>query len=797
MSRNKLPLLPVRDIVVLPHMVISLLVGRDRSIRALDKANSTNKKLFICTQKNYRIKKPKRKDLYPTGVVAEVLQSIELPEGTYKILIEAKNRAKIKELKRLKTRDDVEILTLKESISTTVEAEALMRTATSQFEEYVKLNSKIPEESILSINAITDISEVSDAIAAQIDIKVPKKQEILNEVNPLKRIKKLNEILASEIKILKVERKILGDVKRQMEKTQKDYYLQQQLEAIEKELGYKKAEKNEHRKLKKKIEKSNMSREAHRVALEELNRLKRMNPVSPESAVVRNYIDWLIKLPWAYKTKDKLDISEAKKILNEDHYGLNEAKQRILEYLAVKKLSNNLRSQILCFVGPPGVGKTSLAKSIARALGRKFVRVSLGGVKDEAEIKGHRRTYVGALPGRIIQSISKAGSKNPVFLLDEVDKMSSDFRGDPASSMLEVLDPEENHTFNDHYLGVEFDLSSVLFITTSNIEYNIPHPLRDRMEIIKLPGYAQYEKLNIAKKFLLPKQIKRHGLLKENLTISNKALDKTIKGYTQEAGVRNLERELASICRKIAKDVVEKRKKNFFAKVTLKNLHKFLGPVKYAEDKRQKQNLVGLSYGLAWTEAGGKIMPVETTVIKGKGKLILTGKLGEVMRESAQAALTFIRSRADQLEIKPNFYKDYDIHIHVPEGAIPKDGPSAGITIATSIASSLANLTVDKSIAMTGEITLRGRVLQVGGIKSKILAAHRGDFKTIIIPKENKKDLSKIPNKVLKKLNIKLVENADKVLNIALKKQQKKRKKHEKHSRKYSKSVYQRQRIPA
>ncbi len=768
MFKNKLPLLPIRDLVVFPHMVLSLLVGREKSINALEKANSSDKVIFLCTQKNYRIKEPKSEDLYSVGVIVEILQSLKLPDGSYKILIEAKTRAKSKTIRHLKGYDEAKIRLIKEKSKSTIIAVALMRTVCGQFEEYANLNAKIPQETIISVNSITDLSELSDVISAQLDIKIAQKQKLLGEFVPLERLKELSNILNSEIEILQVERKILGNVKKQMEKTQKNYYLQEQLKAIEKELGYKKGSRKEFEDLEKKIKKAKMSKEAADAVQEELSRLKHMNPISPESAVARNYIDWLIKLPWSKKTKDRLDIKKAKMILDEDHYGLDKPKRRILEYLAVRKLTKKIKSQILCFVGPPGVGKTSLAKSIARALGRNFIRVSLGGTRDEAEIKGHRRTYVGALPGRIIQSIAKAKSKNPVFLLDEIDKMSSDFRGDPSSAMLEVLDPEENHTFSDHYLGVEFDLSDVMFITTSNLAYNIPHPLKDRMEIIKLSGYTEYEKLNIAKLFLVPKQLKSHGLKAKNLSISDNALSKIIKRYTQEAGVRSLEREIATICRRVVRDVVEKKRKNVSVKITASNLHKILGPPRFSESRKQKHHQAGLSFGLAWTEAGGDVMPVEVSVVRGKGKLLLTGKLGEVMRESAQAALTYIRSRFKQLKIQPNFYKNYDIHIHVPEGAIPKDGPSAGITIATSIASSLTHIPVNKNVAMTGEITLQGRILQVGGLKSKILAAHRAGFKTIIIPEENKKDLVEIPKAVLSKLNIKMVENMDQVLQIAL-----------------------------
>lgn len=764
--KNRFPLLPVRDLVVFPQMAMSLLVGREKSIKALEKATADNKNLVLCTQKNYRIETPKEENLYNVGVIIEVLQSLKLPDGSYKILIEAKTRVKVKRFLSSFDYDKVEVELIKERENNSTEIQALMRSVASQFEEYSRLNSRVSPETVVSVGSLVSPSDLSDVVAAQLNIKIPEKQKLLEEFDSSKRLKSINIILISEIEILRVEKKILGDVKKQLDKSQKDYYLQEQLKAIEKELGYKDDERKEINELKKKLDALKMPKEAREAALRELERLKRMNPLSPEGGVIRNYIDWLIRLPWSKKTQDKLDIKEAELILNEDHYGLEEVKKRMLEYLAVRKITKEVKGQILCFVGPPGVGKTSLARSIARAMGRNFVRVSLGGVRDEAEIKGHRRTYVGSLPGRIIQFICKAKSKNPVFLLDEIDKMSADFRGDPASSLLEVLDPEENHSFSDHYLEVEFDLSDVMFICTSNLEDNIPHALRDRTEVIKLPGYTEYEKLSIAKTFLFPKQLKKHGLTVDNLSISDNALGQIIKCYTLEAGVRNLEREIANLCRKAARALVEG--KNRITRVTSSNLPKILGPPIYSQSRKEKHHEIGLSFGLAWTEAGGDVMPIETVVVKGTGKLILTGKLGEVMQESAKAALSYIRSRADKFKIKSNFYKSEDIHIHVPEGAIPKDGPSAGITMATSIASALTHQPVNKNVTMTGEITLRGQVLQVGGLKSKILAAHRAGFKIIIIPSENKKDLVKIPKNVLKKLTIKPVKDMDEVLKIAL-----------------------------
>jgi ATP-dependent Lon protease len=772
---DKTPLLPIRDLVIFPHMVMSLLVGREKSINALEVALESNKMLFLCTQKNYLIESPKQKDLYDVGVLAEVLQALKLPDGSYKVVIGAKKRAKLKKVITADNFDRVDLRALNEKTKASLEIQALMRTLVKQFEEYAKLNPKISGEKIVSINSMNSPSELADSVAAQLDIKIPEKQRILEELDALKRLKRLSAILESEIEILRVEKKILGDVKKQLDKSQKDYYLQEQLKAIEKELGYKREEKKEAEKLTKQIKNSGMSKEAKEIALREVKKLNRMSPISPESAVIRNYLDWLLRLPWQERTEDCLSIKAADKVLEADHYGLDKAKKRILEYLAVKKHTKDVKSQILCFVGPPGVGKTSLAKSIARALNRNFVRVSLGGIRDEAEIKGHRRTYVGALPGRIMQSLAKAKSRKPVFLLDEIDKMSADFRGDPSSAMLEVLDPEENHSFSDHYLEVDFDLSEVMFIATSNLQDNIPHPLLDRMELIKLPGYTDYEKLKIARSFIIPKQLKKHGLSKKNIDVSDNAIKVIIKRYTLEAGVRNLEREIANLCRKVVREIVEFKKKNKLFKITTSNLYKYLGPPRYSENRKEKHNEIGVAFGLAWTQAGGDIMPVEAVALKGTGKLTLTGKLGEVMQESARAALAFIRSVSDDLKINQQFYKNRDIHVHVPEGAIPKDGPSAGITIATSIASALTNKPVNKNVAMTGEITLRGKVLAVGGLKSKILAAHRAGFKTVILPKENKKDLEEIPKDVLKKLNIKFVENIAQVFQIALMNKRRKR----------------------
>ena len=769
---NSLPLLPLRDLVVFPHMVVPLLVGRQKSIRALEEADKKDKAILLCAQRAVKVEEPNPDDIYNVGTVAQIIQSLKLPDGSYKLLVEGLYRVRIKRFLPNKEFLRVEVEYISADVERTVEIEALMRSLINQFEEYAKLNPRVPTDAFATIANIDNPDQIADTVASYLTLRVSERQSILEIVNPIDRIKRLTEVLNSEIGILQVEKKIASSVRKQIEKAQKEYFLQEQLKAIEKELGQKDEHKSEIDELKDKIKQAKMAKEAQEVALRELEKLARMYPSSPEATVSRNYIDWLIALPWSVKTEDKLDIKNAERILNEDHYGLGKPKERILEYLAVRKLVKSMKGQILCFVGPPGVGKTSLAKSIARALGRHFVRVSLGGVRDEAEIRGHRRTYIGSLPGRIIQSIRKAKSKNPVFLMDEVDKMAMDFRGDPAAALLEVLDPEQNSTFSDHYLEVEFDLSDVMFITTANFQDNIPLPLQDRMEIIKLPGYTEYEKLKIACGFLIPKQIKANGLKDERISFSDEAILKIIRRYTREAGVRNLEREIARACRRIAKEVVEKGK-DFKLRLTAANIQRYLGPLQFNEPKIEEENEIGVATGLAWTEAGGDIIAIESTLMKGKGKLTLTGKLGEVMQESAQAALSFIRSRAAELGINDDFYKKVDIHIHVPEGAIPKDGPSAGIAIATALISSLTKSPVKKDVAMTGEITLRGKVLPIGGLKSKILAAHRVGIKTVIIPKENEKDLTEIPKNILREIKIVMVENMDKVLDIALEKMSK------------------------
>ena len=761
------PLLPLRDVVVFPNVVVPLFVGRDKSIKALEYAMSHQKEIFLSAQKDAKVDNPTPRDIFSHGTLGSVLQLLKLPDGTVKALIEGKFRGKIEnflgdqeffmvEVRRLYTKGEINL-----------ETKALVRTITSSFEEYAKLNNKISEEIVATVTSIEDPERLADTIAGHLSLKVRDKQELLETEELNKRLEKLYEKLRNEISILRLEQRLRARVKKQMEKTQKDYYLNEQMRAIQKEMGAKDDFKAELDELEKRIKRKRLPKEAHARVKHEFKKLKMMSPMSAEATVVRNYIDWILSLPWYDKTKDKLDIEEAEAILEEDHYGLEKPKQRILEYLAVQRLTKKVRGPILCFVGPPGVGKTSLARSVARATGRNFVRLSLGGVRDEAEIRGHRRTYIGALPGKIIQYLKKAKSNNPVFCLDEVDKMSTDFRGDPAAALLEVLDPEQNFAFNDHYLDLDYDLSDILFITTANTLHSIPLPLQDRMEIIRLPGYTELEKLNIAKQFLIKKQIEQNGLKPENITFTDNAILNIIRLYTKEAGVRNLEREISSICRKVAKEVVKKGEETKI-QITARSLHKYLGVPKFRYGRTEEKNTIGVATGLAWTEVGGELLQTEATVMPGKGNLVLTGKLGEVMQESAQAALSYVRSRSRLLKLPDNFYEKVDIHVHVPEGAIPKDGPSAGITLATAIVSALTRRPVNRDIAMTGEITLRGRVLPIGGLKEKILAAHRGGVSKVIIPMENKKDIEEIPKKILKKVELVLAEHMDEVLREAL-----------------------------
>jgi ATP-dependent Lon protease len=748
-------------------MVAPLFVGRSKSVNALTEAMNNDKRVFLATQKKAGIDNPTEKDINKVGTIANVLQLLRLPDGTVKALIEGKTRATIA---RFVKNEDFFQVAIEPMVQTEVsppEGVALVRAVIKGFEEYAKLNKDISKDLVSSVASISNPSKLSDTVAAHFSFKIEDKQRLLETISQEERLSLLLRLIKMEIDIFKMDQRIKGSVKQQMEKTQKNYYLNEQIRAIKKEIGSEEDHGDELKELEKKIKRKRMSKEAAAKVRHEFRKLKMMTPMSAEATVVRGYIDWLISLPWFDRSKVRTDLEEADKILEEDHYGLAKPKERILEYLAVQSLVKKIRGPILCFVGPPGVGKTSLARSVARATGRKFIRLSLGGVRDEAEIRGHRRTYIGAMPGKIIQSLKKAGVNNPVFCLDEVDKMSMDFRGDPSAALLEVLDPEQNYSFNDHYLDIDYDLSDILFITTANTLPEIPLPLQDRMEIIRLPGYSEYEKYHIAKDFLLSKQIEVNGLGEKIVQFSKNAVLTVIRRYTRESGVRNLEREISSICRKIAREVI-KNKDNDTFKVTAKSVQKYLGPPRFKEHQIEEKDQVGIVTGLAWTHVGGELLCIETLILPGKGKQIMTGKLGEIMQESAQAAVSYVRSRAERLDIDKDFYKNNDIHIHIPEGAIPKDGPSAGISMCTSLVSALAKRPVYRDVAMTGEITLRGRVLTIGGIKEKILAAHRGGIKKVIVPKENEKDLKDIPSMVIKQIEIVLVEHMDEVLNHAL-----------------------------
>ena len=761
------PLLPLRDVVVFPNMVVPLFVGRDKSIKALEHAMAHEKEIFLSAQKDAKVDQPTEKDIYMAGTLGAVLQLLRLPDGTVKALIEGKQRAKVMSFLPGHEFFMVGVRRIPEDEANNDETKAFMRALNESFDEYAKLNEKVGKDLVATISGIEDPVRFADTIAAHLIMKVKDKQEILETESLNLRLEILFDKLRNEINILKLESRLKKRVKKQMEKTQKDYYLNEQMRAIQKEMGAKDDFKAELAELEKKIKRKRLSKEAHSRVWQEFKKLKMMSPMSAEATVVRNYIDWILALPWMEKTKVRMDVTEAEKILDEDHYGLKKPKERILEYLAVQTLTKKIKGPILCLVGPPGVGKTSVAKSVARSTGRNFVRLSLGGVRDEAEIRGHRRTYIGALPGKIIQYLRKAKSSNPVFCLDEVDKMSTDFRGDPSAALLEVLDPEQNFAFNDHYLDLDYDLSDVLFITTANTLHNIPLPLQDRMEIIRLPGYTELEKLNIAKQFLVKKQVEQNGLEGVDLEFSDKTILAMIRNYTREAGVRNLEREISHVCRKVAKEVVA-HGKDTKIRITANSLHKYLGVIKYRFGRTEEVDQVGLTTGLAWTDVGGELLQTEVAIMPGKGSLVLTGKLGEVMQESAQAALSYVRTRARQLRLPDKFYEKIDIHIHVPEGAIPKDGPSAGIALATSIVSALTRKPVDRNIAMTGEITLRGRVLPIGGLKEKILAAHRGHVTKVLIPMDNKKDIEEIPQRILKRVELVLVSHMDEVLKQAL-----------------------------
>ncbi len=764
---NPVPLLALRELVVFPQQVVPLFVGREKSVKAIEESQKENKYIMLAAQKDARTSNPGQKDIYTIGTLGEVVQLIRLADGPIKVLVEGKIRAKIKKYTQ---EDEYMLVDVEEIIAPTevsTELKALMRSVNVTFENYVKLGKKVNPEMIMQVNAIEDPSRLADAIVVQLNIKLEDKQDILETINPQERLEKILGHMKSEIEILQVEKRIRNRVKKQMEKTQKEYYLNEQMRAIQKELGEKDDFRNEITELEEKLKGKDMPEEARDKTEKEIRKLKMMSPMSAEATVVRNYVDWMLSLPWNEMSQDEIDIEKARAVLEEDHYGLEKIKERILEYLAVQKLVGKMKGPILCLVGPPGVGKTSLGKSVARSTGRKFVRVALGGVRDEAEIRGHRRTYIGALPGKIIQSLKKAGTSNPVFLLDEIDKMSTDFRGDPSSALLEVLDPEQNDTFNDHYLDSDYDLSKVMFITTANTLHTIPQPLMDRMEILRLSGYTELEKLAIAKKYLLEKQIVENGLTMENVEIDDEVILEVVRRYTRESGVRNLEREIATLARKAAVEVVEKGK-DIKVHINLDILKRFLGQPRFRYGKQEEDHQIGTTTGLAWTEKGGELLLIETTILPGRGRLQITGKLGDVMQESAKAALSYVRSRAEMLGLPKHFYDKIDIHVHVPEGAIPKDGPSAGITMATSLVSALTGIPVDKNVAMTGEITLRGNVLPIGGLKEKALAAHRGGIKKIIIPKENENDIEEIPQTVRADLEFVPATHVDQVLYEAL-----------------------------
>jgi ATP-dependent Lon protease len=751
---RKLPMMPIRDMVIFPYMMTPFVVGRESSVRALEEALNGDRKIFLATQHDARIDEPKADDIYTIGTIGNIVQSVKMPDGNIKVLVEGLERGKATELNDSDGFFVATVRTGKSDLEITPQIEQLTQRVTSLFEQYVKLQQSLNYETMIAAVRTDEPAKLADTIAANLQLEIPEKQELLDIFD-----------LDVEIEKLNMDRSIQSRVKRQMERAQKEYYLNEKIKAIQKELG--RGEKSEFDELKKKIETAGMPKDVQEKAIQELKKLEAMPPMSAESTVSRNYLDWLLAVPWKKKSKETRSIDRAEKVLNQDHYGLEKIKERILEFLAVRQLVKNPKGSILCFVGPPGVGKTSLGMSIAKATGRKFVRMSLGGVRDEAEIRGHRRTYIGALPGQIIQSMKKAGTRNPVFMLDEVDKMASDFRGDPSSALLEVLDPEQNTTFQDHYLDVEYDLSEVLFVATANVLHTIPAPLQDRMEILRLHGYTEAEKLEIAKQYLVKKQRENTGLTEKNIVFSEDALVEIIRAYTREAGVRNLEREIGNVCRKVVRRVVKNGLKHK-EEIIAANIAEFLGVPKFRDSQVHEKSEVGLVTGLAWTEVGGSILPVEVQILDGKGKLTPTGQLGEVMQESAQAALTYVRSRAAHLGLPRDFYRNVDIHVHVPEGAIPKDGPSAGITMATALASALAKIPVRRDIAMTGEITLRGKVLPIGGLKEKLLAAHRAGLFEAILPKDNEKDLADLPENLKSAMKLHFVDSMDEVLHLAL-----------------------------
>lgn len=764
---RKIPLLPLRGLLVFPSMVLHLDVGREKSVRALEKAMVEDNMILLCSQSEVNIEDPKTEDIYKIGTVAKIRQMLKLPNGTIRVLVEGIIRSEIIEYVQNEEHLEVWAKDLPEQESADPEVDALMRTVLSQFEHYINLSKKVTPETLAAVSDIHEPGRLADVITSHLSLKIKDKQEILETIGVRERLEKLIDTLNNEREVLELERKISQRVKKQMEKTQKEYYLREQMKAIQKELGDKEGRAGEVEELRELLSKTALPEKVQEKVEKEIDRLEKMPATSAEGGVIRTYIDWLLALPWLKETEDDLDIKKAEVILNEDHYGLEKPKERVLEYLAVQQLVKKLKGPILCLVGPPGVGKTSIARSIAKSLGREFVRLSLGGVRDEAEIRGHRRTYVGAMPGRIIQGMKSAGSNNPVVLLDEIDKMSMDFRGDPASALLEVLDPEQNNTFSDHYIELPFDLSNVMFVTTANAVHNIPRPLLDRMEVLYIPGYTEIEKLKIGEKYLLPKQKREHGLKEDDLQMDEETLLKVVREYTREAGVRNLEQQMAALARKAAKQIVSSEEGKQVV-VTGDSLKEYLGPSKFRYGMAEKQDQVGSCTGLAWTEVGGDTLVIEVSVLPGTGKLMLTGKLGDVMKESAQAAFSYTRSKAEQFKIDKEFHEKNDIHIHIPEGAIPKDGPSAGITIATALISALTQIPVSREVAMTGEITLRGRVLPIGGLKEKSLAAHRAGIKKVLLPQDNEKDLEEIPESIRADMTFVPVSHMDEVLDHAL-----------------------------
>src|SRR5579885_2806711 len=762
---KRLPMMPIRDVVIFPYMMTPFVVGRESSVRALEEAMAGDKKIFLATQHDASIDEPKPNEIYSVGTVVNIVQSLKLPDVNIKVLVEGVERAKVVSVSDEEGFFRAVVRTFTYKVEPGQQLEALTSRVTSLFEQYVKLSQNLNYETMIAAIRVDDPGKLADTVGANLQLTIEEKQELLEIFDPIDRLTRVAEMLDIEIEKLNVDRTIQGRVKRQMEKAQKEYYLNEKIKAIQKELG--RGEKSEFDELKKKIEAAGMTKDAHEKAMAELKRLEQMPPMSAESTVSRNYLDWLLAVPWKKKSKEIRDLPFAQSVLEGDHYGLEKIKERILEFLAVRRLVKDPKGSILCFVGPPGVGKTSLGMSIAKATGRKFVRLSLGGVRDEAEVRGHRRTYIGALPGQIIQMMKKAGVRNPVIMLDEIDKMSMDFRGDPSAALLEVLDPEQNYMFMDHYLDVEYDLSQVFFIATANVLHTIPPALQDRMEVIRLSGYTELEKMEIAKRFLVPKQEKEAGLGEKEIQFLDEGIAELMQHYTREAGVRNLEREIGNVCRKVARKVV-KEGPEYKITVTGENVNDFLGVIKFRDTLANEKSEVGLVTGLAWTEVGGSILSTEVTVVDGKGKLTLTGKLGDVMQESAQAAMSYVRSRASALGLPRDFYRNLDIHVHVPEGAIPKDGPSAGITIATAIASALSKIPVRRDLAMTGEITLRGKVLPIGGLKEKLLAAHRAGLLEVILPKDNEKDLAEVPENLRQEMKMHFVDTMDQVLKVAL-----------------------------